>query len=349
MHHMKSVVLSGIKELTIEDRPVPAVGPTEALVKIEVCGICGSDLHAYLSGEIFPIGTVMGHECAGTIVEAGEAVKRFQSGDRVAVYGATTCGTCPPCQRGLSHHCVEALERAVGCSTKLDGGYAEYVWLPYADPMLVKMPDHLSFEAASLADPVASALRPVRLSRFRPGDAVAVLGAGPIGLMAIQLLRLGGAGQIIATEISPHRSTIARELGADVVLNPVEEGEGLAGKVAGMTGELGVDVVFECSGVPAAFQQAFGLVRPGGQIMSVGIIEQSTEIQPLDIVFHEIELKGSMMYTAHEYSLALDLLAQGRIKTDQYISDTISLEQIEEQGFKRLLSAPDVVKIMVKP
>ena len=134
-----------------------------------------------------------------------------------------------------------------------------------------------------------------------------------------------------------------------MVLNPVEEGEGLAAKVAGMTGELGVDVVFECSGVPAAFQQAFGLVRPGGQIMSVGIIEQSTEIQPLDIVFHEIELKGSMMYTAHEYGLALDLLAQGRIKTDQYISDTISLDQIEEQGFKRLLSAPDVVKIMVRP
>ncbi len=346
---MKSVVLTGIKELTIEDRPVPAVGPTEALVKIEVCGICGSDLHAYLSGDIFPLGTVMGHECAGTVVEVGGEVERFQPGDRVAVYGGSKCGKCPPCQRGLGPHCVEALERAVGCSTKLDGGYAEYVWLPYADPMLVKMPDHLSFEAASLADPVASALRPVRLSHFRPGDSVAVLGAGPIGLMAIQLRRLGGAGLTSATEIAPYRSTIARDLGADVVLNPVEEGEGLAAKVAGMTGELGVDVVFECSGVPAAFQQSFGLVRPGGQIMLVGITEQATEIQPLDIVFNEIELKGSMMYTAYEYGLALDLLAQGRIKTDQYISDTISLDQIEEQGFKRLLSAPDVVKIMVRP
>ncbi len=107
---MKSVVLSGIKELTIEDRPVPAVGPTEALVKIEVCGICGSDLHAYLSGEIFPIGTVMGHECAGTIVEAGEAVKGFQARDRVAVYGSTICVIGPPFQLRSIHEFVEARE-----------------------------------------------------------------------------------------------------------------------------------------------------------------------------------------------------------------------------------------------
>jgi (R,R)-butanediol dehydrogenase/meso-butanediol dehydrogenase/diacetyl reductase len=346
---MRTVVLSDIERLIIEERPVPQVGPTGALVKVEVCGICGSDLHAYLSGDIFPIGTVMGHECAGTIVEVGEAVKDLGPGDRVAVFGATTCGTCIACRRGLSHHCLHALERAVGCSTELDGGYAEYLWLPYVDEMVFKMPDGLSFEDAALADPVASALRPVRASRFRPGDAVAVLGAGPIGLMAIQLLKLGGAGQIIATEISPHRTAIAHLLGADVVLNPLHEGDELPRRVADLTGGLGVDVVFECSGVPAALQQSFQLVRPRGQIMAVGIIEQATPIPPMDLVFHEIDLQGSMMYSRYEFRLALDLLVQGRIETRLFISDVIPLEEIEERGFKRLMSATDAVKILVRP
>lgn len=346
---MKVAVLSALRELTIEERPMPAVGPDGGLVKVEVCGICGSDLHAYLSGDIFPVGTVMGHECAGTVVEVGKKVEGFKPGDRVAVFGATTCGACPACRRGLSHHCEHALERAIGCSTHLDGAFAEYLYLPYLDEMVVPMPDHLTFDAAALADPLSSALRPVRLSQFRPGDSVAVLGAGPIGLMAIQVLQLGGAGQIIVSEPSPERANVARDLGADIVLNPADEGENLAARVAQLTGGLGVDVAFECSGVPAAFRQAFGLVRPGGQIMAVGIIEQETSILPMDLVFHEIELKGSMMYTRHEFNLAIGLLDSGRICTSGYISDTIPLAEIETAGFQRLLSSPDVVKILVKP
>jgi (R,R)-butanediol dehydrogenase/meso-butanediol dehydrogenase/diacetyl reductase len=346
---MKVAVLSAVEELTLEERPIPKVEPEGGLVRVEVCGICGSDLHAYLSGEVFPVGTVMGHECAGTVVETGKKVERFESGDRVAIFGATTCGTCPACRRGLSHHCEHALERAIGCSTHLDGAFAEYVYLPYLDEMVVPMPDALTFEAAALADPLSSALHPVRISSFRPGDMVAVLGAGPIGLMTIQMLRLGGAGRIIVTEPSHQRAGVARELGADIVLDPIEEGEDLASRVAELTGGLGVDVAFECSGVPVAFRQAFGLVRPGGQIMAVGIIEQETSILPLDLVFHEIDLKGSMMYTRHEFSMAVDLLAAGRIRTSGYISDRIQLAEIETAGFERLRSSPDVVKILVNP
>jgi 2-desacetyl-2-hydroxyethyl bacteriochlorophyllide A dehydrogenase len=346
---MKVVVLSAVKELTIEQRPIPEIGPGEALVKVEACGICGSDVHAYLSGRLFPIGTVMGHEAAGTVVKVGQGVQSFQPGDRVAVFGSTACGTCPACQRGLDSHCINGLDRTIGNTDQLDGAYAEYVWLPFADEMLVKMPHGMSFADATLVDPVATPLHAIRLSSFRPGDAVAVLGAGPIGLMAIQLLSIGGAGKIICTEISPQRSAIARQLGADVVLNPVEEEEALAVRVAEMTGGLGADVVLECSGVPAAFQQSFQLVRPGGQVMALGVIEQETPINPLDIVVKEIDLKGSLAYTKYEFELALGFLAQGRIKTDSIISDAIPLADIEERGFKRLLSTPDAIKILVKP
>jgi (R,R)-butanediol dehydrogenase/meso-butanediol dehydrogenase/diacetyl reductase len=346
---MKVAVLSAVGKLTIEERPVPRVGPGEALVKVEACGICGSDVHAYLSGALFPIGTVMGHEPAGTVVEVGKGVEGHRAGDRVAIFGATSCGDCPACRRGLEFHCLNGMDRTIGNTDQLDGAYAEYLWLPFAEQMLIPIPADISFEDATLADPTATPLHAIRLSTFRPGDAVAVLGAGPIGLMAVQLLKISGAGQIICTEISPRRAGIAHQLGATRVLNPVEEAAGLAAKVAEMTGGLGVDVVFECSGVPAAFRQSFELVRPGGQVMALGVIEQETPVSPLDIVVKEIDLKGSLAYTKHEFELALELLAQGRVDTKSIISDTISLDDIEERGFRRLLSSPDVVKILVRP
>jgi (R,R)-butanediol dehydrogenase/meso-butanediol dehydrogenase/diacetyl reductase len=346
---MKAAVLSAVGKLTIEERPVPEVGPGEALVKVEACGICGSDVHAYRSGRLFPIGTVMGHEPAGTVVEVGVGVEGFRPGDRVAIFGVTACGECPACRRGLEFYCLNGMDRTIGNTDQLDGAYAECVWLPRADEMLVRIPDNVSFDEATLADPVATPLHAIGNSRFKPGDAVAVLGAGPIGLMAIQLLKLNGASQIICTEISHPRSDVARRLGAHVVLNPVEEGDGLADRVAEMTGGLGADVAFECSGVPAAFRQSFQLVRPGGQVVALGIIEDETPVNPLDIVVREIDLQGSLAYTRQEFELAIDLLAQGKIHTDLIISDIVALSDIEKLGFQRLLSSPDLVKIVVKP
>jgi (R,R)-butanediol dehydrogenase/meso-butanediol dehydrogenase/diacetyl reductase len=346
---MKTAVLSAVGKLTIEERPVPEVGPGEALVKVEACGICGSDVHAYRSGRLFPIGTVMGHEPAGTVVEVGAGVESFGEGDRVAIFGDTACGECPACLRGLEFHCLNGMDRTIGNTDQLDGAYAEYLWLPHASQMLVRIPDHLSFEDATLADPVATPLHAIRNSRFKQGDAVAVLGAGPIGLMAIQLLKLNGANPIICTEVSPQRSEVAHLLGATVVLNPIEEGERLASRVAAMTGGLGADVAFECSGVPAAFRQSFQLVRPGGQVMALGVIEQEIPIDPLDIVVREIDLQGSLAYTRQEFERAIDLLAQGQIQTRPIISDIIALSDIEHLGFRRLLSSPELVKILVKP
>ncbi len=344
---MKVTVLSGVEKLTIEDRPIPSIGPGEALVKVEACGICGTDVHAYLSGSLYPLGTVMGHEPTGTLIDVGSEVEGFQPGDHVALYGLAACGTCPACRRGLDYYCTNKTE--LGSSNQLDGAYAEYVRIPYADRMLVKMPDQLTFEEAALADPLATSLHAIRCSRFKPGDTVAVLGAGPIGLLAVQLLKISGASLVICTEVSPQRSTIAKELGADCVLNPVEEGEALTTRVAEMTGGMGVDIAFECAGMPAAFRQSFDVVRPGGQVMAVGVIEQETPVNPLGIVIKEIDLRGSLACNKYELELAVGLLAQGKVNTELMLSDTISLDDIEARGFRRLLSSPEVVKILVKP
>lgn len=346
---MKVAVLSGVEKLTIEERPIPSVGRGEALVKVEACGICGTDVHAYLSGSLYPLGTVMGHEPAGTLVEAGSGVDGFQPGDRVAMYGLTSCGTCPACRRGLDYYCADRTSHSLGSSDQLDGAYAEYVRIPFADRMLVKIPDQMTFEEATLADPLATPLHAIRCSRFKPGDAVAVLGAGPIGLLAVQLLKISGASQVICTEVSPQRASIAKGLGADGVLDPIEAGEALPTQIAEMTGGLGVDVAFECSGVPAAFRQALDIVRPGGQVMAVGVIEQETPVNPLDIVIKEIDLRGSLACSKYELELAVGLLAQGKVNTELMLSDTIPLDDIETRGFRRLLSSPEVVKILVKP
>jgi (R,R)-butanediol dehydrogenase/meso-butanediol dehydrogenase/diacetyl reductase len=343
----RAAVLVDKQKLALEERPIPPVGPGDALVKVEVCGICGSDLHSYATGDVFPLGTVMGHEAVGTVLEVGESVRDIRPGDRVALFGTTSCGTCSACRRGLEPYCFHSLERTVGDTPLLSGAYAEYLWLPFADQMLVTIPDGLSCEAAALANPVATALHAVRLSSFKPGDTVAVLGAGPIGLLTIHLLALGGAAKILATEISPQRSAAARALGAALVLHPEEEK--LGQHVAELTDGVGADVVFECSGVPAAFQQSLEVVRPAGQIIALGLIERETRIVPLDMVLKEICIKGSISFSRREFEQAIDLLAQGRISTEWIISQTIALHDIEDQGFRRLLSIPDVVKILVKP
>lgn len=346
---MKAAVLTGVQQIRIQEKIIPAVGPGEGLVKIELAGICGTDVHAYKDGMLFRPGTVMGHEPVGTVIEVGEGVTGFRRGDRVAIFSVASCGQCDACKAGLEYYCANAFEWTMGHSPKFDGAFAEYVKIPFADDMLIRIPDHLSFNDAAIAEPVGTGLRAIRLSKFKLGDTVAVLGAGPIGLMLIQLLKISGAHQIICSEVSPYRSEIAREVGADVVLNPIEYGSSLVDRIASLTGGLGPDIVFECSGASAAFQQAFQIVRPAGQIITVGVIMQETPITPIDIILREINVQGSLGCTKQEMEMAIDLLAAGRFNTDAIISDIIPLVDIEEKGFKRLLESPEVIKILVAP
>jgi (R,R)-butanediol dehydrogenase/meso-butanediol dehydrogenase/diacetyl reductase len=346
---MKVAVYSGVKKLSIQEKPKPVLGAGEALVRVEACGICGSDVHGYLHGLIIQPGTVMGHEFSGLVEEVSQGVDTFNPGDRVVGYPMCGCGTCLWCRSGRGNLCPTKGKRSLGYNPLADGAYAEFVRVPYPNVMLFKLPEGVSFGEGALIEPLSTAYHAVRLSRFKPGDTALVMGAGPIGLGTLQFLKIGGARQVIVLEISSERAAIALDMGGDQVLNPRDEGTGLAKKIKGFTEGLGPDFVFECTGAPEPFQNAMHYVKHGGQIMLVGIIESPVPIVPLPLALWEVNIQGSFGYTRDEFQNVIALVSQKRIRTDSMISASIALEEIEEKGFKRLASSPDVVKILVTP
>jgi (R,R)-butanediol dehydrogenase/meso-butanediol dehydrogenase/diacetyl reductase len=345
---MKVPVFTDLQKIEFVEKPKPEIRPGEVLVKVEYCGICGSDVHGYLNGIMVPPGTVMGHECCGFVSEVGDGVKNFQLGDRVAVKPSPQCGECYWCQRGQYSICPKALERAIGISPNYDGAFAEYIRIQYPNEMLFKLPSEVSFKEAALIEPLATSLHAVRMARFRPGDRVVIIGAGMIGLGTLQFVRLAGAGRIIVLEISSEKSHIARELGAHEVMNPLAERDDLREKILDLTHGIGADVVFECAGVPMAFQTSIEYVKRGGQVMVVGINDKEVAINNFMMVICEVEMKGVLGYY-DEFEYVIEFLHQSKIRTEPLISDIIRLTELEEQGFKRLIASQDMVKILVRP
>jgi (R,R)-butanediol dehydrogenase/meso-butanediol dehydrogenase/diacetyl reductase len=345
----KGVVLIGAKQITIEERPLPKPGPGEGIVKVELCGICGSDLHGWeAGGAVYPLGTLMGHEAVGTVTDVGEGISALKTGDKVAINGFSSCGYCVACRRGLNNACVNNLDRTIGNSDKLDGAFADYIWLPELGIMATQMPENLSFEDGALTEPLATSVHAVRISQFQVGDTVVVAGAGPIGLLAIQALKVGGAGRIIVSQSPGPRRDLALELGADEAVNPRDPDNPVGDQTQQVT-DGGADVVIECAGVPASFQQCIDMARPGGQVILVGVNEKETPVIPMKLMLGEIQLKGSLAWSHHDFKIAVDMLAGGKIETQPLLSDTISMADIEELGFKRLKTDKSLIKLLVKP
>jgi (R,R)-butanediol dehydrogenase/meso-butanediol dehydrogenase/diacetyl reductase len=341
-------VFTDLQKIEFMEKQKPVINSGEVLVKVAYCGICGSDVHGYLNGIMIPPGTVMGHECAGLVSEVGDAVNNFEPGEPVAVKPSPQCGGCYWCQREQYSICPEGLKRAIGITTDHDGAFAEYVRIQYPHEMLFKLPSNMSFKVAALIEPLATSLHAVRMSRFRPGDHVVIVGAGMIGLGTLQFLKLGGAGQIIVLETSQKKSQLALEMGADEVLNPLAEGEDPKDEIFKLTHGIGADVVFECAGVPLSFQTCTDYVKSGGQVIVVGINDKDVEFNNFQLVVREIEMKGVLAYY-DEFGEVIEYLDQGKIRTEPLISDIIELTDLEEKGFKRLIASQDIVKILVRP
>jgi 2-desacetyl-2-hydroxyethyl bacteriochlorophyllide A dehydrogenase len=343
---VKAAVYEGVKSMRIEDRPVPKAGPGEAVVKIGLCGICGTDLHIYFEG-MLPPPFVPGHENVGTIVELGEGVQGFAVGDRVAAGPPGNCGHCYYCLRGRPNLCLYGFEQTNGL--RRDGGMAEYMLVHDAHGSLYRIPDGVSFEDAVLTDTFATALRGITQSAMRPGDNVLVSGAGPIGLAAIQLLKLFGARHVTALEIVERKRGLAAQLGADLVLDPVAEGDGLKARISALYGGLGPDLAVECAGKAASLGLCVDLVRNGGQVFNLGAGGEPLPVVPAVLALREVDLKSSLAYGADEARLVLDYLAAGRLKTDGMLSDVIPLSDIIAKGFERLVADRSLVKVAVAP
>ena len=345
---MKVAVYEGVRSITFQDRPDLSAAPGEVIVKIKYCGICGTDLHIYYEG-LLPPPMVLGHENVGTIADIGQGVEGWNVGERVAIGPPGPCGNCYYCNHGYPSLCETGFVRTNGLGPGHDGGMAEYMKVQDPKGMLHKIPDEVSFEDAVLIDTITVGLRGIIQSRFKIGDNVVVSGAGPIGLGTIQWLKIAGARHITALEPSEKKRQLALKLGADEVLNPLEEGENLRDKVLDRYGGLGADIAFECAGIPPAFETALDLIRGAGQLLVLGHSENLVSINDSRMVLRESNIKASNAYSGEEVVICLDFLARGRFDTKGFLEDIISLDDILEKGFERLKTDQDLMKIAVAP
>ncbi len=335
---MKAAVIAGKARLRVEDIPPPTAGPDELIIRVRYCGICGSDVRMFAEGAFAP-GFVMGHEFSGTVHEIGPGTKGFAPGDRVTVNPMLACGTCPSCLRGDRPHCASV--RFLGSFGDLPGAFAEYVRVKA--PMVRHLPGEVTDEEGACVEPCAVSLRAVRRSGIVAGDAVAVFGAGPIGLFVIQLARLAGARAIYAVEPAPRRAAAAARLGADRVFDP-----STGDPVRAVTSFVpsGVDVAFVCGGAPALVEQAVGTVRVHGRVVIVGG-GMTAQIVPEHWMWKEIDVTGSFAYL-DEFDLAVELLRQRRVSVGEIVSGVIPLERLQET-LLALARPTSEIKVLVRP
>ncbi|BBC34044.1 Butanediol dehydrogenase [Streptomyces graminofaciens] len=340
---MRAAIWYGAKDVRVEDVPVTPPGPGEVTIEVAYCGICGSDLHEYADGpHAVPVGDphpesgvaaplVLGHEFCGTVTEVGDGVNGVVLGDRVAVEPHYRCGRCPRCLAGEYNIC-----RNFGFAGLMGhGGLAERATVPAY--MLHRLPESVSLEQAAVFEPAAVALHAVRRAGIRPGETVAVLGLGPIGLLVTQLAARYGAGRIVAADRSPARRELALRLGA------AEAGADLADVVGGE----GADVVFEAVGSEGTLRACLAATRRGGRVMFLGLTG-TVSLDAFALVNNEQTIMTSVGYR-DAYPELIHMVAEEGVDLAGIVTSTIPLERVVRDGFEALLGGQEQVKVLVRP
>jgi L-iditol 2-dehydrogenase len=284
---MQALVFTALRRMELRDVPTPQISaPDEALVRVRAVGVCGSDLHGYTgqSGRRTPP-MVMGHEAAGVVAAVGTAVTNVKPGDRVAIQPVKFCGVCPQCKEGKASLCAN--RQVLGVHQTAGGAYAE--WLVWPARNLYPIPDHLSFEQASFAEPLAVCLHALRLADIKPYDSVALVGSGPIGLLTLSILKTLGLRQIFVSDVSDERLALAKKLGATVTINPSRETPRVV--VDAHTNGQGADVSIEAVGLGVTAQQAIDLTKNGGTVVWIGNNMKTIEIDMQTVVTRELRVQ----------------------------------------------------------
>lgn len=330
------------RDVRIEEMPVPEIGPGELLIRIEACGICGSDVMEWYRLHKVPL--VLGHELAGVVVAAGNGVERYKEGDRVTVAHHVPCNTCYYCYSG--HHTVcDTLRR----TNIFPGGFAEYVRVPAinVDRGVFLLPPEMSFEEATFVEPVACVLRAQRLARIRPGQCVLVIGSGIAGLIHVLVARALGAGCITATDISSYRLEAAQRFGANEV---IPAGEDVASRLRAVNGGRLADLVIVCTGAVSAITRALQLVERGGTVFLFAPTEPGVTI-PVSIndLFwrNEITITTSYAGSPADHMTALKLIQADRVRVREMITHRLALKDTGV-GFQLVLSAQDSLKVIIE-
>ncbi|TMR97706.1 2,3-butanediol dehydrogenase [Nonomuraea basaltis] len=340
---MRAALWYGAKDVRVEDVPVTPPGPGEVTIEVAYCGICGSDLHEYADGpHAVPVGEahpesgvaaplILGHEFCGTVTEIGSGVTGLVPGDRVAVEPHYRCGRCPRCLAGEYNIC-----RHFGFAGLMGhGGLAERATVPAY--MLHRLPEPVSLEQAAVFEPAAVALHAVRRAGIRPGESVAVLGLGPIGLLVTQLAARYGAGRIVAADRSPARREMALRLGA------AETGADLAD----LAGGEGADVTFEVVGSQDTLRACLAATRRGGRVMLLGLTG-TVSVDAFALVNNEQTIMTSVGYR-DVYPELIRMVAEEGVDLAGIITSTIPLEHVVRDGFEALLRGQEQVKVLVRP
>jgi len=343
---MKSLLLSAYNPLEIADMPQPAVGAGEVLVRVETCGICGSDVHGYdgSSGRRIPP-IVMGHEAAGTVAAIGAGVEDYAEGDRVTFDSTVYCGECAFCANGQINLCDNRQVIGVSCGEyRRHGAFAEYVVVPQR--ILYPLPPGISFSEAAMLEAVSVALHAVRVSEAAGGETALIIGAGMIGLLTMQAARAAGCAQVFISDVDSTRLGLAGEIGADKVLHC--SGSELVAEIHKLTGGRGVNLVYEAVGRNETVSDAIDSVRKGGTVTLVGNITPEVTLPLQKVVSRQIRLQGSCA-SAGEYPQAIELIANGKIKVKPLITAVASLEE-GPRWFERLHARePNLMKVILTP
>ena len=338
-------LVTGERSIELVDMPTPEPDTGKAVVDISYCGICGTDLHAYLSGAPYNP-AICGHEWVGNVSAVGSDVANVKEGDRVAIGIGAACGKCPACLRGDATHCDAVFASAIGIGPLAapHGGFAPAI--AFDAGRLYHVPSTLTDTQAGLLEPATVAVHALRRTPVNLGDSVVVIGAGPIGLLVLQAARISGAGAVIAIEPEACRRELAAQLGADLVVDPTTENS--QELIDRHIGGAGADVVFECAGIAPTIQTAADLVRRGGVVSLVGVATEAATIQAAGWLAKEINLVSSIAYLHEDFEICKSLVADGRLVTDPLHTRTVGLADLGD-AFETLASHPTEIKILVDP
>jgi L-iditol 2-dehydrogenase len=340
---MRAAVWYNNRDIRIEERPVPEIGPGEMLVRVIACGICGSDVMEWYRLDRAPL--ILGHEIAGEVVETGTGAGEYKGGDRITAAHHVPCNTCRYCRSG-NHTVCETLRM-----TNFDpGGFVEYVRLPAinVERGVFLIPDEVSYEEATFVEPLACVLRGQRRANFRPGQSLLVVGSGISGLLHIQLARALGAERIVATDIVEYRLEAARKFGADEAYGA---GDFTPERFRDVNRGYLADLVIVCTGAKTAVSQAMQSVERGGTILffaptAPGI---DTSISINDFFWRtDRTMTTSYAGSPADYAAALELITAGRVPVSEMITHQLSLGEIGE-GFRLVAEARESIKVIIDP
>ncbi len=342
---MRAARLHAWGDVRVEEMPVPRPGSGEALVRIDACGVCGSDaLTWYVERKATSEPVVLGHEPAGVVVALGDDVDTVRLGDRVFIHHHAPCLACEECRRGLWSSCDTWRSSRI-----LPGGFAEYALVPAVNVRrdTLVLPRELDLDAATFIEPLACCIRAVsRQGRIEPGDTVLIVGLGAMGLLMTQIARAAGAGLILGSDFFEERRSLALEHGADVAVAP----DDLADAFATTNGGRGADVVVVCPGTPQAICDGLNVAAPGARVVCFTPLppDRPLTIDQSSLYFREVSLTHSYSCGPDETREALAMLADGRVRTDRLVTHRVGLDGVAA-ALERAAGKGEGIKTLVYP